>query len=62
MYEVEPKLFSSLSIDQKKVMIRLFDLALKTNEKEGIFNLLNAIVQLEEDDQKDLMEVLSLES
>ncbi|WP_029286602.1 ATP-binding protein [Pedobacter sp. R20-19] len=61
LYEVEPKLFSSLSIDQKKMMIRLFDLALKTNEKEGIFNLLHAIVQLEEDDEKELLAVLELE-
>ncbi|GGE44657.1 histidine kinase/DNA gyrase B/HSP90-like ATPase [Pedobacter psychrotolerans] len=60
LYEVEPKLFSSLSIDQKKMMIRLFDLALKTNEKEGIFNLLNEIVQLEDDDEKELLAVLEL--
>jgi hypothetical protein len=60
LYEVEPKLFSSLNIDQKKMVIRLFDLMLKTNEKEGIFNLLNEIISLEEEDCQELKEALGL--
>lgn len=62
LYEVEPKLFSSLSIDQKKMLVRLLDLSLRTNEKDGIFNLLSEIVQLEEEDQHDLREALGFES
>ena len=60
LYEVEPKLFSSLSIDQKKMLVRLLDLLLRTNDKEGVFNLLSEIVQLEGDDQNDLREALGL--
>lgn len=60
LYEVEPKLFSSLNIDQKKMVIRLFDLMLKTNEKEGIFNLLSEIISLEEEDCQELKEALGL--
>lgn len=60
LYEVEPKLFSSLSIDQKKMLVRLLDLSLRTDDKEGVFNLLSEIVQLEGDDQNDLRDALGL--
>ena len=58
LYEAEPKLFSSLSIDQKKLLVRLLDLSLTTTNKEPIFNLLNEIMQLDEADQSELSEAL----
>ncbi|MFD2288874.1 hypothetical protein GJU39_06165 [Pedobacter petrophilus] len=67
LYEVEPKLFSSLSIDQKKMLVRLLGLSLKTGDKQDIFNLISEIIQPDEDEEKDLrvsleFGVLSLES
>ncbi len=60
LYEVEPKLFSSLSIDQKKMLVRLLDFSLKTDDKQGVFNLLSEIIQPDEEDGDDLREGLSI--
>jgi len=58
LYEVEPKLFSSLSIDQKKMLVRLLDFSLKTEDKQGVFNLISEIIQPDEEDGDDLREGL----
>lgn len=60
LYEVEPKLFSSLSIDQKKMLVRLLDFSLKTEDKQGVFNLISEIIQPDEEDGDDLREGLSI--
>jgi hypothetical protein len=58
LYEVEPKLFSSLSIDQKKMLVRLLDFSLQTEDKQGVFNLISEIIQPDEEDGDDLREGL----
>lgn len=54
LYEVEPKLFSSLNIDQKKTFVRLLDLLLDSSERESIFTILEQVVDLEKDEREEL--------
>lgn len=54
LYEVEPKLFSSLNIDQKKTFVRLLNLLLDSNERESLFGILEQVVDLETEEREDL--------
>lgn len=54
LYEVEPKLFSSLNIDQKKTFVRFLDLLLDSNEREKVFTILNEIVDLDAEERIEL--------
>lgn len=54
LYEVQPKLFASLNIDQKKTFVRLLDLLLDSNERENLFKIINEVVELEPEEREDL--------
>jgi len=54
LYEVEPKLFSSLNLDQKKTFVRFLDLLLDSNERESVFNILDEVVTLDTEEREDL--------
>lgn len=54
LYEAQPKLFSSLNIDQKKTFVRLLDLLLDSNERENLFKIINEVVELEPEEREDL--------
>jgi hypothetical protein len=57
LYEIEPKLFSSLSIDQKKVFVGFLGLLLASNARGEVFDVLNKIVDLD-DEERDELELL----
>ena len=59
LYELEPKLFSALSIDQKKMLVRLLGMLLNTQAQEAIFQMLNDIVVFSPEEQAELTEILS---
>ncbi|MHB9142273.1 MAG: ATP-binding protein [Paludibacter sp.] len=57
LYEAQPKLFSSLNIDQKKTFVRLLDLLLDSNERDRLFKIINEIVELEPEERQDLADL-----
>ena len=57
LYEAQPKLFSSLNIDQKKTFVRFLDLLLDSNERERIFKILDEIIELDPDERQDLADL-----
>jgi hypothetical protein len=61
LYEVEPKLFGSLSIDQKKTLVGFLDLLLVSNERAGIFKILTQLVDLEPEELEQLKSFLEME-
>jgi len=54
LYKVEPKLFSSLNINQKRTFVRLLDLLLNSSEREHVFAILDEVVDLESDERREL--------
>lgn len=55
LYEVQPKLFSSLNIDQKKTFVRLLDLILDSNERENLFKIIEEVIDLDSEEREDLV-------
>lgn len=58
LYEVQPKLFSNLNLEQKKVFVQFLDLLLDSNERENIFKIIEGITQLEPEEREDLSNIL----
>lgn len=58
LYEAQPKLFSNLSIDQKKTIINLLDAVLCANQPEQLLNIFSNIVEFEEGERQQLLESL----
>lgn len=58
LYEVEPKLFSSLNTDQKKTIVRLIDLLMRSNLRDEIFEMFNGMIELEAEEQDELWKLI----
>jgi len=59
LYEIQPKLFSNLSIDQKKTMIALLDSLLYSNQRSQVLPILENIIDLEEEERAELAVLLA---
>ncbi|MGM9476083.1 ATP-binding protein [Pedobacter sp. GSP4] len=59
LYEVEPKLFGSLNTGQKKTLVRLLDLLLRSDQRDQIFDLFNGMIELEVDEKAELALLLN---
>jgi len=57
LYEIQPKLFTSLSISQKKTFVRFLDLLLDSNEREDLFKVLDEILDLSTKEREDLAKI-----
>lgn len=57
-YEIQPQLFTGLSIPQKKVIVKFLDLLIDSNEKDRVFDILGEIVELKPEERKTLSEIL----
>ena len=60
VYEIQPKIFSNLSIDQKRTFIALIDALLVSDQRGSLLHLLENIVDLEEEERAELTVLLSL--
>lgn len=60
IYEIQPKIFSNLSIDQKKTFIALIDALLVSDQRSSLLHLLENIVDLEEEERTELTALLML--
>jgi hypothetical protein len=58
LYEVEPALFVKLNFEQKKTFLNLLNLILDSGEREGLFKILESVVDLETEERKHLAELL----
>lgn len=58
-YEIQPKLFSNLSIDQKKTIVALLDSLLFSDQRHQILPVLESIVDLEEEEKAELSAILN---
>lgn len=60
LYEIEPKLFSSLSIDQKKIFVGFLGLLLASSERSNVFNVLHEIVDLDDEEREELEQLFQI--
>jgi hypothetical protein len=60
IYEIQPKIFSNLSIDQKRTFIALIDALIVSDQRGSLLHLLENIVDLEEEERTELTVLLSL--
>lgn len=58
LYEIEPKLFSSLNTDQKKTLVHLIDLLLHSDQHVQLFELFNGLMELETEEYDELASLL----
>lgn len=58
LYEVQPKIFSNLNLEQKKIFVQFIDLLLDSNERENIFKIIESVTQLEPEEREDLSKIL----
>ncbi|MFC1910491.1 hypothetical protein ACFLXC_04305 [Chloroflexota bacterium] len=58
LYQIEPKIFSGLNIEQKKTLLALLDLVMDSDEKDRLFTILQEIVDLDVTDRGELADLL----
>ena len=58
LYMAQPKIFTGLNDDNKKVMIHLLQLIMDNSNKPELFEVLKQVIDLDEDEIKELAEVL----
>ena len=59
IYCAQPKIFAgAMNKEQKKTFIRLLDLILESGETESLFAILNEILDMTEDERRDLADIL----
>lgn len=56
--QIEPKIVSSLNNEQKKTLVRLFDLAMQSGETDNLFTILDEVVELDTEERAELAEEL----
>jgi hypothetical protein len=54
LYIADPTLFNSLNLKQKKIIVRLLDRLSVSNENDGIFDILNGVLDLDDASVKKL--------
>ncbi|HAV11772.1 MAG TPA: hypothetical protein DCX32_04520 [Candidatus Moranbacteria bacterium] len=59
LYKMQPRLFSSLNLEQKKMLVGLLELAIGSDKKADIPKIINSIIELSEEEQNELSEIFS---
>lgn len=62
LYAAQPKIFTNLSDDNKKITISLLKLIMDAEDKDNLFKVLKQVVDLEEDELAELAGVLKYTS
>ena len=60
LYEVQPKLFVDLNLEQKKTFVHLLNLVLDSDEREKLFGVLREVVDLDAADMDQFAEILKV--
>jgi hypothetical protein len=58
LYQVEPRLFASLNIEQKKTFVRFIDLALESDERTRLFEIIKDVIDLDMEEREELIRIL----
>ncbi|HBI34208.1 MAG TPA: hypothetical protein DEA43_04695 [Candidatus Moranbacteria bacterium] len=59
LYEMQPKIFTSLNTEQKKILVGLLGILLESNKTETISQLLSGIIELSKEEQSELTQLFS---
>ena len=57
--QTEPKIFAALNNEQKKTLVRLFDLIIQTGENNNLFIILDEVLNLDKDEKEELVRALN---
>lgn len=60
LYQLEPRIFSGLNVDQKKVIVHFMNLILDSGERGKLIDILGEIVKLESSELQQLSESLKV--
>lgn len=58
LYQIQPKIFSGSSIENKKTFIHLLNALLDSDGRDQLFEIIDSVVRLDSSEQKDLAELL----
>lgn len=58
LYEVEPAVFMKLNKEQKRIFLELLNLVMDSNEKESLFKIIEAVVELDTTDREEFAKML----
>lgn len=58
MYEVEPAVFTKLNKEQKKIFLELLNLVMDSSERENLFKIIEAVVELDSNDRREFAKIL----
>lgn len=54
IYQVQPKIFASLNIEQKKTLVRFLDLIMQSGECENLLKILDEVIELDSEEREEL--------
>lgn len=57
--QTEPKIFAALNNEQKKTLVRLFDLIIQSGENDSLFTILDEVLNLDKDEKEELVKALN---
>jgi hypothetical protein len=60
LYEVQPKIFIDLNIEQKKTFVGLLNIVLDSDERDKIFEILEQVVELSIEERERMSEILKV--
>lgn len=60
LYEIQPKLFLNLNIEQKKTFVRLLNLLLDSEERDRLFAILDGVVELSAEERQQMTELIKV--
>ena len=58
VYEADPRVFYKLNLQQKKTLVGFLNLLLDSDERDRVLTVLEHVIQLNEDEQKQLVQLL----
>ena len=58
LYEVEPRVFFKLNTKQKSIFLQLLNLVIDSGERESLFKIIGAVVDLDPNDRKEFAKLL----
>lgn len=60
LYEVEPAVFMKLNKEQKRVFLELLNLVMDSGERDSLFKILDAVVELDSNDRTEFAKILEI--
>jgi hypothetical protein len=58
LYQVEPRIFAKMNVEQKRIFAYLLDLVMDSNERDKLFDILKEIVGLDNEEREKLANLL----